>query len=306
MMEKGINVLSLFDGMSCGRIALDRAGIKVDNYFSSEIKKHAIKVANENFPQDTLNRLGDVTKIKGVDLPKIDLLIGGSPCQDFSGANKERLGLEGTKSGLFFEYVRLLEETSPKYFLLENVRMKKEHQDFISEVLGCEPIVINSELLAPHLRHRLYWTNIPNVVQPIDSGLKLNDFLVNGYSDRDKARTLLESDSRPLSSPVKMCHRYFNTGFTTLIFKSRGHYEELKKHFDVHFKGKSAKDIDDLSAGMDLSVYEGVRYMNNRERESCQTVPQGFTDSVTQNEAACLLGDGWTVDVIAHIFKNIK
>lgn len=300
-----MNVLSLFDGMSCGRIALEKANLPVTNYYSSEIKDYAIKVADINYPQDRVNRLGDVTKIKGEELPKIDLLIGGSPCQDFSGANKKRLGVEGTKSGLFFEYVRLLKETNPKYFLLENVRMKKEHQDFISDILGCEPIVINSELVAPHLRHRLYWTNIPNIEQPEDLGLELNDFLIDGYSDRRKARTLLESDSRPLSNPLKMCHRHFNKGFTTLIFESKDHFDKLKKHFDENFKGKSAKEIDVLSTGMDLSIYEGVRYMNNTERESCQTVPKGYTDTLTQNEAACILGDGWTVDVIAHIFKNI-
>jgi len=300
-----MNVLSLFDGMSCGRIALEKANVPVTNYYSSEIKEYAIEVANKNYPQDSINRLGDITKIKTVDLPKIDLLIGGSPCQDFSGANKERLGVEGVKSGLFFEYVRLLEETKPKYFFLENVRMKKEHQDFVSEVLGCEPIVINSEKLAPHLRHRLYWTNIPNIEQPKDLQLELNDVLIDGYSDRRKARTLLESDSRPLSTPIKMCHRHFNKGFTTLIFKSKEHFDNLKEHFDKNFKGKSAKEIDVLINGMDLSVYEGVRYMNNREREQCQTVPEGYTDILTQNQAACILGDGWTVDVIAHIFKNI-
>jgi DNA (cytosine-5)-methyltransferase 3A len=300
-----MNVLSLFDGMSCGRIALEKANIKIENYFSSEIKECAINISNKNYPQDESNRLGDVIKIKGVDLPKIDLLMGGSPCQDFSGANKERLGVEGKKSGLFFEYVRLLEETKPKYFLLENVRMKKEHQNFISEILGCEPIVINSKLVAPHLRHRLYWTNIPNIEQPVDLKLELNDYLVNGYSDRLKARTLLESDSRPLTTPIKMCHRYFNNGFTTLIFKSKEHFDKLKEHFDNNFKGKSAKEIDSLIIGMDLSIYKGVRYMNNRERESCQTIPKGYTDGLTQNEAASILGDGWTVDIIAHIFKSI-
>lgn len=302
----GIDVLSLFDGMSCGRVALERAEIKVDNYFSSEIKPYAIKVANENYPQDAKNRLGDITKIDGYSLPKINLLIGGSPCQDFSGANKERLGTDGIKSGLFFEYVRLLKETNPKYFLLENVRMKKEHQDFVSSIIGCEPIIINSELVAPHLRHRLYWTNIPFTEMPKDKELKLNDFLIEGYSDRDKARTLLESDSRPLSTPIKMAHRYFNTGFTTLIFKNKKHYVDIKIHFDANFKGKSAKEIDDISKDMDLSLYDGLRYMNNRERETCQTVPQGYTNSLTQNEAACILGDGWTVDVIAHIFKGLK
>lgn len=301
-----MNVLSLFDGMSCGRLALDRAGVAVNKYYSSEIKTYAIDVANENFPQDKDFRLGDITKIKGDDLPVIDLLIGGSPCQDFSGANKgERLGLAGVKSGLFFEYIRLLREVKPTFFLLENVRMKKNHQDFISSLLGCEPIVINSKLLAPHLRHRLYWTNIPFNGQPVNSGLLLND-CIDGYSDRDKARTLLESDSRPLANSLKMCHRYFNTGFTTLIFKSKIHFDEIKTHFDANFKGKSAKEIDVLSAGMDLSLYNGVRYMNNNEREACQTVPIGFTDSLKQNKAACLLGDGWTVDVIAHIFKGLK
>ena len=301
-----MNVLSCFDGMGCGRIALERAEIKVDNYFSSEIKEYAIKVADINYPQDSDKRLGDITKVDGYSLPKIDLLIGGSPCQDFSGANKERLGTDGLKSKLFFEYVRLLKETNPKYFLLENVRMKKEHQDFVSSVMGCEPIVINSELVAPHLRHRLYWTNIPFVEMPKDKGYKLNDFLIDGYSDREKARTLLESDSRPLSTPIKMAHRYFNTGFTTLIFKDKNHYENIKSHFDKYFKGKSAKEIDEISKNMDLSIYNGVRYMTNREREYCQNIPQGYTDSLTQNEAACILGDGWTVDVIAHILRGIK
>lgn len=302
----GMNVLSLFDGISCGRIALERAGVKVDNYYSSEIKEYAIKVADKQYPQDAKNRLGDITKINGLDLPKIDLLIGGSPCQDFSGANKERLGDKGLKSGLFYEYIRLLDEVQPTYFFLENVRMKKEHQDLISNYLGVEPIVINSELVAPHLRHRLYWTNIPFSEMPRDLGLELNDFLIDGYSDRKKARTLLESDSRPLSTPIKMAHRYFNTGFTTLIFKDEQHYKDIKEHFDAYFKSKSAKEIDLLSRDMDLSLYNGLRYMNNREREACQTMPVGYTDFLSQNDAACVLGDGWTVDVIAHIFKGLK
>lgn len=301
-----MNVLSLFDGMSCGRIALEKAGIGVTNYYSSEIKDYAVKVADINYPEDTKNRLGDVTQVEDWELPKIDLLIGGSPCQDFSGANKERLGVDGIKSGLFFEYVRLLKECDPRYFLLENVRMKKEHQNFVSEIMGCEPIVINSELVAPHLRHRLYWTNMPYSGLPENEYLKLNDFLESGFSDRDKARSLLESDSRPLSTPIKMVHRYWNTGFTTLIFKDETHYKVCKGHFNSNFKGKSAKEINLLSADMDLSIYDGVRYMTHREREACQTIPEGYTDSLSQNEAASILGDGWTVDVISHILKGLK
>lgn len=304
-MIKGLTVLSLFDGMSCGRIALERASVDVEMYISSEVKPHAIRVANEHYPVDKFLRMGDVTKLKGSMLPPIDLLIGGSPCQDFSGANKVREGVNGVKSGLFYEYVRLLNECKPKYFLLENVRMKKEHQDIISAELGCEPVTINSEALSPQLRHRLYWTNIP--VLPVeDKGITLNDILENGYSDRNKARCLLESDSRPLTTPIKMVHRYFNTGFTTLIFKDKEHYDAIRTHFNTYFKGLSAKGIDYLSRSMDLSLYEGVRYMTNREREACQTVPPGYTDSLTRDESACLLGDGWTVDVIAHIFKGLK
>ena len=300
-----MTVLSLFDGMSCGRIALEKAGITVDRYYSSEIKEYAIAVANLNYPQDKEHRLGNVLEIKGENLPKIDILIGGSPCQDFSQANKERLGDKGTKSGLFYEYVRILKEIKPKYFFLENVRMKPEHQDLISKELGVEPIIINSELVAPHLRYRLYWTNIPFGAMPVDKGLELNDILENGYSDRKKARTLLESDSRPLATPIKMLHRYWNKGFTTLIFKDKEHCDTIREHFDIHFKGKSALEIDKLIVGMDLSLYSDLRYMNNREREFCQTVPEGYTDSLSQNDAACILGDGWTVDVIAHIFKNM-
>lgn len=305
-----MNVLSLFDGMSCGQIALNRIGVKVDNYFASEIKPYAIETTQINYP-DTI-QLGSVTDLTDIDLilPKLDVVIGGSLCQDFSGANRERLGVDGPKSKLFWEYVRVLEEAktvNPNVkFLLENVKMKKEHQDFVSGVLGCEPIVINSELVSPHLRHRLYWTNIEVSGLPENKNLELNSFLISGYSDRKKARTLLVSDSRPLSTPVKMLHRYFNKGFTTLIFKSKEHYQEVKNHFDLNFKGLTAKEIDRFSKDMDLTLYDGIRYMLKSEREACQTVPIGYTNKLTENEAADLLGDGWTVDVIAHIFKNIK
>jgi DNA (cytosine-5)-methyltransferase 3A len=301
----GITVLSLFDGMSVGRIALGKASIEVDKYYSSEIKPYAIEIANKNYPQDEQHRLGDVTKIKGTDLPRIDLFIGGSPCQNLSQANAERLGLDGEKSSLFYEYYRLLQETKPKYFFLENVKMPKADEEDITKLLGVHPIRINSSNVSPALRDRLYWTNIP-VTTPITTvGIGLNDILVNGYSDRDKARALLSSDSRPLNSPIKMAHRYFNTGFTTLIFKSKEHYEVVKEHFDLYFKGKSAKEIDELTKTMDCSIYEGVRYMTGEEREMCQTVPVGYTEGITENQRACLLGDGWTTDVIAHIFSHI-
>lgn len=297
-----MNVLSLFDGMSCGQIALERAGIKVDKYYASEIKEHAIKVTQSNYPNTI--QLGDVTKIKADDLPKIDLLIGGSPCQDFSQANKERKGLDGEKSGLFFQYLRLLKELKPKYFLLENVKMKKEHQDIISYYLGVEPININSKIISGQLRNRFYWTNIQNIEPLKDKGVNLSSILSDGYTDRLKSRALLESDSRPLSTPVKMFHRYYAKGFTTVVFKDKNHYNECKLHYEQNYKGLSANEIDDNL--VDNSVYDGLRYLNQNELERLQTIPHNYTKELDRNDAACLLGDGWTVDVIAHIFKGLK
>ena len=297
-----MNVLSLFDGMSCGQIALERAGIKVDKYYASEIKEHAIKVTQSNYPNTI--QLGDVTKIKASDLPKIDLLVGGSPCQDFSQANKERKGLDGEKSGLFFQYLRLLKELKPKYFLLENVKMKKEHQDIISYYLGVEPININSKIISGQLRNRFYWTNIQNIEPLKDKGVNLSSILSDGYTDRLKSRALLESDSRPLSTPVKMFHRYYAKGFTTVVFKDKNHYNECKLHYEQNYKGLSANEIDDKL--VDNSVYDGLRYLNQNELERLQTIPHNYTKELDRNDAACLLGDGWTVDVIAHIFKGLK
>ena len=254
-----MNVLSLFDGISCGRIALEKAGIKVDNYFASEIKDIAIKVTQSNYPGTI--QLGDVTKVDASTLPKIDLLIGGSPCQDFSLANRNVAGLDGEKSSLFYHYYRLLNELKPKYFLLENVKMKKADQAKLSELLGVEPIAINSSLLSAQNRPRLYWTNIPNIVAPDDKGINLNDILEDGYSPRDKARCLLVSDSRPLTTPIKMFHRFYAKAFTTLIFRDQKHYEQCKDYYDSHFRGMAAKDIVCSSP-----IFDGVRYPNKAER----------------------------------------
>lgn len=315
-LEEGLVVLSLFDGMSNGQIALKKLGLKVKKYFASEIKEDGMKVTQFNYP-DTI-QLGDVTKIKYKDgvlysengefnIGKIDLVIGGSPCQNLSAAmkNEHRNGLEGEKSKLFFEYERILKEVNPSYFLLENVgSMKKEDKDIITELMKVEPIKINSENVSAQLRNRYYWTNIA-VGEIKNLNIVFNDVLENGWSDRTKARCLLESDSRPLADPLRMFHRYYSTGFTTLIFKSKEHYELCKEHYDTYFKGKSAKEIDEIRDTVDLSVYTGLRYMNQNELEACQTVPKGYTSVLTRNEAAGLLGDGWTVDVIAHIFKGL-
>lgn len=285
-MKKGLTVLSLCDGMSCGQIALKELGIQVDRYYASEIKPKGIKVTKDNFP-DTIH-IGDVNKITYSDgvlhtevgdfEEEFDMVIFGSPCQSFSGAMKKelRVGLENKeKSGLFLECYRILKETNPKYFLMENVAsMKQEDRDFITELMGVEPVKINSKLVSAQLRNRLYWTNIPNVTVPEDRGITLQSILTSGFTDREKARALLVSDSRPLTTKERMIHRYKNTGFTTLIWEEQGNDDS-------------------------------VRYFNQTELERLQTVPEGYTKCLTRNEAADVLGDGWTIEVIKHIFKNI-
>lgn len=282
-----MNVLSLFDGMSCGQQALERAGIKVDKYFASEIKPHAIKVTQHNYPNTI--QIGDVTKVYAKDLPKIDLLIGGSPCQDFSQANKEKKGLDGIKSGLFYEYLRLLKELKPKYFLLENVAMDEKSYNIISHLLEIFPVDINSELVSAQLRQRSYWTNIgpvendlfgmsySSIPQPIDKKITFQSILENGFTDRYKARCILESESRPLKSKNKMYRRYSSTGFGNIVYDN----PECKYN-------------------------ENIRILTQTELERLQTVKEGYTSILSRNDAACLLGDGWTVDVIAHILNYIK
>lgn len=309
-----MKVLSLCDGMSCGRIALERIGIKVDQYFASEIKDIAIKVTMANYP-DTI-QIGDVRNVRyesGVlytekgnfECGSIDLVMFGSPCQTFSLAipTEQRVGFNNTeKSGLFFECYRILQEVQPTYFLMENVKsMKNDDRDIISGYMGVEPIMIDSALVAPAMRKRYYWTNIPDVALPEKKDIPLQSILDYGYTERQKARCLAVIDSRPNRTPVKMFHRYHQAGFTTLIFKDRKHYEECCQYYDTHYKGKAAKDI---PVG-ETDVFDGVRYMNKAELERCQTVPEGYTNCLTEKEAANVLGDGWTVDVIAHIFSFI-
>ena len=208
------------------------------------------------------------------------------------------MGWYGKKSSLFYEYLRLLKEINPTYFLLENVKMKKEHEEMINEMMGVKPILIDSKLICGALRKRNYWTNIPNVQQPTDKNIKLNDVLDCGYCNMDKARTLCEADSRPSRTPVKMFHRYQK--FNTVIFKDKKHYEDCKKHYEENFKGLSAKEI-----VYDGTIYDGIRYLNRHERERLQTLPHDYCRLLTDNEVAGVCGDGWTVDVIAHIFESL-
>lgn len=280
-----MRIVSVFDGISCGRVALERAGIKVDEYFACEIKEDAIKVTQSNYP-DTI-QLGDIHHVDFRKLGKVDLYIGGPPCQDMSQANKCRLGLQGNKSSLFWEYIRGLHETKASLFLLENVEMPPADYATISNELGICAININSELVSAQLRNRYYWTNIgpqtfdmfgmrySAIRMPKDKKIYLQDILTHGYADRKKARCLLESDSRPLRTVSKMLYRYFDQGFTTLVFDEK-------------------------------DVKESCRYLNQVELERCQTLPAGYTNVLNRDKAAGCIGDGWTVDVISHIFSHIN
>lgn len=273
-MNKKINVLSLFDGMSCGQIALNRTGIKVENYFASEIDKHAISVTQKNFPNTI--QIGDVQNINPEELPKIDLLIGGSPCQGFSFAGKG-LNFDDPRSKLFFEFVRLLKECKPKWFLLENVKMKKEFKDIISEQLGVKPILINSSLVSAQNRERLYWTNIPIQGLPNDKGLFLKDIIEIGSGKKLSEQTA----QRP----------------RTL----RNYRSENQKAFCMlatMWKGSQ-------SNGMTVIDDNGLRNITPLECERLQNVPDNYTNVVANTNRYKMLGNGWTVDVIVEIFKKI-
>jgi len=280
------NVLSLFDGMSCGQIALNKLGIKYDNYYASEIDEAAMSVTQFNYPNTI--QIGSITELQSSQLPKIDLLFGGSPCQSFSNAGNGT-GFDG-KSGLFYDFVRLLKECKPTYFLLENVKMKKEWEDIISEELGVQPIKINSNLVSAQNRERLYWTNIPVVGLPDDKKIYIEDILDTNF---DSKYWLKERNSELLSKKVSIegapdicCIDVYNKKFKkdrkspTLTLP---HHNSLRLLQDGKF-----------------------RKLTPNECERLQTVPVDYTNTgIADIHRYSMLGNGWTVDVIAFIFSFI-
>ena len=304
-----MNVLSLFDGMSCGQIALEKSGFQVDKYFASEIDKHAIKVAKANYPNTV--HLGDVRDVRADDLPQIDLLIGGSPCQGFSFAGKQ-LNFDDPRSKLFWEYVRLLRELQPKYFLLENVKMKQESMDVITEALGVEPIFINSSLVSAQNRQRYYWTNIPMDKLPDDKGIMLKDILEDGYVDRDKAHCIDANYFK--GGNLKS---YFEKHRRQLVFSDDGLCHvgdaDLKGHGYVrrvyHPDGKAPSLCAASGGNLEPKTFispDSWRKLTPLECERLQTVPEGYTAHVSNTQRYRMLGNGWTVDVITHILKGME
>lgn len=322
-----MKVLSLFDWISCGMIALERAWIDVDTYYASEIDSNAIAVSKSNYPN--IIQLWDITKIKWEDMWNIDLIIWWSPCQSFSTAWKQQWF--EWKSWLFREYIRLLKEIKPKYFLLENVKMKQERKDIITNTLkeiypNVQLYNINSSLVSAQLRNRFYWTNIQWVELPSDKWIRLKDILEYGYTDRDKSRAILESESRPLVNKDKILHRYINTWFTTVIFKDKELSDFAKEkiknrlnwkewvcynYFNDSVKNEKSWTIIAnwwRSWKSTTLVIENndIRYFTQTELERLQTLPVWYTSCLNRNKAAWVIWNWRTVDVISHIFSYLE
>lgn len=292
-----MNVLSLFDGMSCGQIALDQLGIKVNNYFASEIDKHAIKVTQSNYP-DT-KQVGSIIDVKAVDLPKIDLLFGGSPCQSFSRSG-DGSGFDG-KSKLFWEFLRVLKETNPKYFLLENVVMRKEWEQVITDSLGVEPIKICSSKLSAQKRQRLYWTNIPLDSEIVDKGITLND-IVNGDREEIKDSPLVLETYPNRSLKIKNATK---KGF---LIANEGDSVNLEVPTSNTRRGRvGVGKTNTLNTACNYGmVKEGkLVKLNVNDFEALQTVPKDYTILASENQRKRMLGNGWTVGVIKHIFRKL-
>ncbi len=353
-----MNVVSYFDGGSCGQIALDELNKKVDNYFAYEIKPHAIKLTQENYPNT--KQMGSVLDVDFKQLPKIDLFIGGSPCQSFSIAGDGR-GFKG-KSGLFWEFVKAKETLKPKYFFLENVKMKKEWEQVITNALGVEPIAINSKLFTAQNRPRLYWTNIPfdeNIIdkevylkdvlelettEPLKNGIDrikiIEKVIVRKYNvDIEGLKTLLKDSKnktiREIATELNekkttvehwfRSDKCFSIPDPSIWFQLKDFLNITETKFDkpicefiekdnvfdmsnrvykingkaptLTASNKKVKVIDDIG---------NITILNKTHFEKLQTIPIGYTDCLTENQAMNIIGDGWTVDVIKHFFKNIK
>ncbi len=312
-----MNVLSLFDGISCGRVALDRAGLPVDAYFASEIDENAIAISQKN--HSDIIRLGDVTKWREWDISwsEIDLIIAGSPCQGFSRAGK-CLNFKDPRSRLFFEFVDILNhvrKTNPNVlFLLENVKMKNEWKDVISEHIGVQPIEINSKLLSGQNRLRLYWTNIPGVILPSDKGIRLSDVLEAPRvdyivaDDGMKFDPTISEQSRALVKCINGEVRVSQTTKTGYILAEDGDGINLSFPTSKSRRGRVIKQKSStLDCACNICVFQngGIRRFTITELERLQTLPDGYTDGFARGVALKAIGNGWTVDVIAHIFRGI-
>lgn len=317
-----LKVVSLFDGISCGQVALNKVGFEVDSYYASEIDKNAIKITMKNYPNTI--QLGDVYDIDYSKLENIDLVIGGSPCTHWSIAKKDReITSEGIGFDLFMQYVRAIKELKPKYFLYENnYSIHKNIKDAISEQLGVNPIMINSALLSAQQRKREYWTNIPNIIQPQDKGLVLCDILQSNIDKKyninenaipkyiknniPKGFKSLEDKAHTVTASI---HKgYGNDGLTCIrvgSFNKGGQGDRIYSD-----EGKSGTiSANGGGRGAKTGLYEVgdvIRRLTPLECERLQTLPDNYTEGLSDTQRYKGIGNGWTVDVIAHILSFMK
>lgn len=305
-----MNVLSLFDGISCGQVALNRIGIKYNNYYACEIDKFAKMVTQENFPNTF--QLGDINNWKnwGFDFGSIDLIFAGFPCQAWSVAGKQK-GENDPRGALVHTLIDIWKEVRKKNpnvkFLFENVRMKKEFLDYINDLFGVEPIKINSALVSAQNRERFYWTNIENVNQPEDKGTQLKEVLEHGKTDRLKSYYLDANyfKGTNLAQYLKKCRRqvvfnYSSSGRGNGVIQDRFYDSEDSKAYTLTKTGYSRRSF--------TGVYneDGIRKLTPLECERLQTLPDNYTHGVSNSQRYKSIGNGWTVDVISHILKGLK
>ena len=286
-----MRVLSLFDGISCGHLALTRAKIPVTEYLAAEIDPFAESISVKNYPGCRAKRIGDVKQIVSDSLGDVDLLIGGSPCQDLSLGSKYKRGITGERSSLFWEYVRILEEVKPKYLLLENVRMSKENQAIISKALRVEPILINSALVSAQNRRRLYWTNIPNVTQPEDKGIILSDILEPSTEPKYLAGQQLQD-------------KYIGGKRLNPAYNSQANTVHLGDKFGTVCSGTHG-----YSCGyVPCPSGAGSRRLTPIEFGRLQNLPDNYTQlaGISDTQRYKMVGNCWNVDTVAHIFKHLK
>lgn len=276
-----MKILSLFDGIGCARLALERAGIHISKYYSSEVKPSALKVLDYHY--NDIEHLGDINNYNEWEIENIDIIVGGSPCQDLSIANKKRKGLNGDRSSLFYRFVDCLKKFKPKYFLLENnSSMPSKDKQEISKVLGVEPIEINSSLVSAQIRKRLYWTNIPNITQPKDKNILLKDII----DENRKWFDILPCFTR----------KWQNTDRIKLIGKITRDKSYTLTTKKCHTTNYYLSEDETKMTNLDI-----------HEWEKLQTLPVGYTDcGINYGERFDLVGNAWTVDVIAHIFSFLK
>jgi site-specific DNA-cytosine methylase len=277
-------------------VALEKIGIKVDRYVAYEIDHDAIRVSQDNYPN--IEQCGDVSVADFTQYRGFDLVIAGSPCQGFSKAGKQ-LNFQDPRSKLFFEFVRALDEVRPKYFMLENVCMRKEYEDIITSYLGVEPIRINSSRVSGGLRDRIYWTNIPGVELPVERGILFQDILDSGIAERDKAYclTLRRGNARD----------YFKKHQSNIVYEPNpnGKYLVENEKITIVFEKSPNKSPFTFEAKVPNGRYN-LRPINRNESERLQTLPDNYTRAITEAKACDCLGNGWTVDIVAHIFSYMK